>query len=96
MGFQPGISIAKRQDMSGYFCDPAACPENYSYVPEQEISPVFSPVIGLNYYFQKWFHLFFETRYIQGKYISEGWVIPLSELRFSFGLGWNINTVRKK
>ena len=60
-------------------------------------NPLMSTVIGFNFYFQKFFHLFMETRYIQGKHLSDA-TTPLSlcELRFSFGLGLNINVLKKK
>ena len=61
-----------------------------------QISPLVSSVLGFNYYFERWFHLFIEGRYINGKNISEAGVISLSELRFSFGLGFNLSVIKAK
>ena len=58
-------------------------------------NPLFSEVIGFNYYAPKWFHIFVEARYVSGRHMS-GYssTQSLNELRFSFGLGWNINVLR--
>jgi hypothetical protein len=61
------------------------------------INPLVSSALGFNFYFERWFHLFGEARYIYGNHLSDA-VDPmsLSELRFSFGLGFNLNLIRKK
>lgn len=61
-----------------------------------QINPLVSSVLGFNYYFERWFHLFIEGRYIYGKNISEAGVVSLSELRFSFGLGFNLSVIKAK
>lgn len=97
-GLQPGIAASKRNDYSLMICDPAACPDYYSNLPEQEFSPLISPLIGFNFYFERWFHLFMETRYVIGKHISTDGFPPhsLSEFRFSFGLGFNLSVFKPK
>lgn len=97
LGFQPGIALAERIDWSVYKWF-APVPNYYYLKPQPQINPLISPVLGFNLYFQKYFHLFMETRYVYGRHISKDGApaIPLSEFRFSFGLGFNINLLKKK
>ena len=61
------------------------------------ISPVFSAAAGVNYYIGSIFNFFVRVRYIQGQFFSNSMErIPLSEFRFSAGLGWNWNFFQKK
>jgi hypothetical protein len=59
------------------------------------INPVFSNVIGYNYYINNVFHFFVQTRLVLGKHLGYE-VKKLNELRFSAGLGFNINAKRTK
>lgn len=61
-----------------------------------EASPLISAVAGFNYYASKWFHLFIDARYVTGKHLSNQKMISLDELRLSFGLGFNLNILKKK
>ena len=97
---EPGISITKR---SAAFEEPKPC-VLYG-MSKTAANPLLSSAIGFNFYFQKLFHLFGEARYIIGKNISGDSEYPvgnssarlsLNELRFSFGLGFNINVLKKK
>lgn len=64
---------------------------------KQTINPLLSPVLGFNIYFEKLFHLFAETRYVIGNHLSEAHEpISLNELRFSFGLGFNLSVFSPK
>jgi hypothetical protein len=61
------------------------------------ISPLAMVGVGFNYYFQRFAHLFFETRYIYGRHLSEAPnPLSLQELRVTFGLGFNVFTIKKK
>lgn len=61
------------------------------------ISPLGSAGIGFNYYFQRFAHLFMETRYVHGQYLSDApSPVSLNELRFTFGLGFNVFVVKEK
>lgn len=68
------------------------------YTPDAtRVCPVISPHVGVNIYGEKYFHLFGEVRYIAGTYFPEhSAAVSLGEVRFSFGLGWNINTMKKR
>lgn len=60
-------------------------------------NPLFSPAVGFNFYFQRFFHLFAEAKYIQGNHLSNAATsLSLNELRFAFGLGLNLNLLKKK
>jgi hypothetical protein len=53
--------------------------------------------IGFNYYFQRFAHLFCEGRYFSGKHLSNApEPFSLNEIRFTFGLGFNCFTMKKK
>ena len=56
----------------------------------KSFNPLISPIAGFNYYAQKWFHLFINLRYSQGKLLSDDAILPLNEWNVSFGLGFNI------
>ncbi|MBI3500718.1 MAG: hypothetical protein HY063_02900 [Bacteroidetes bacterium] len=90
--FEPGVSIARiNYTYSWGF-------EQYEWRQSNiHVNPLISSAIGFNFYFQKFFHLFMEGRYVYGKDLSNVTIpLSLSELRFSFGLGWNLNLIKKK
>ncbi|MDQ3192860.1 MAG: hypothetical protein M3Q58_14800 [Bacteroidota bacterium] len=61
------------------------------------INPLLSVSLGFNYFASKYFHLFINTQYINGKYLSNApYPISLDELRISFGLGFNLNVKKTK
>lgn len=80
IGLQTGLAISQLGSL-------------YQDSPKTELAynPLVSPIVGFNYYAQKWFHLFINARYTIGKHISSDALMPLNELSFSFGLGFNIN-----
>ena len=97
IGFQPGIAIASRSDVTHVMSD-MPLPDYYAIAPKPQLCPLISPVLGFNFYFQRVFHLFMEARYIAGKYLPDDGdpVYSLSELRFSFGLGFNLSVFKQK
>ncbi|OFY86884.1 MAG: hypothetical protein A3F72_00555 [Bacteroidetes bacterium RIFCSPLOWO2_12_FULL_35_15] len=55
------------------------------------ISPLATAGLGFNYYFQRFAHLFLETRYVYGQHLSDApQPISLEEFRITFGLGFNL------
>jgi hypothetical protein len=84
MGLQPGVCIAQLK---------AESPK----VTEAHVgtSPVFSSILGYNYFVGKYFNFFIQARYIAGSH-NYDLHKSLSEIRFSAGLGFNINTIKKK
>ncbi len=90
IALQPGVAISKVQ----YPNDPEL--QTDTLESRAAVSPLFSSSVGFNLYFPKIFHLFGEVQYIIGKHQSDAPApYSLNELRFSFGLGWNL-FVKKK
>lgn len=83
LGLQPGISITKLIVLT-----------DNSTRPKTGVNPVVAVVIGYNYYVHKYFHFFVQTRFIAGQHLYNVRK-DLSEFRFSAGLGFNINAVKK-
>ncbi len=81
IGIQPGISITKLN--------------NFRLPIERSlgINPIFSSVIGYQYYVNNFFHFFIQTRLIIGNHNYDIHA-KLNELRFSAGLGFNIHTIK--
>jgi hypothetical protein len=80
IGLQTGLAISQIGSL-------------YQDSPKADIgyNPLVSPIAGFNFYAQKWFHLFVNARYNFGKHLASDAIIPLNELSFSFGLGFNVN-----
>jgi hypothetical protein len=55
------------------------------------LNPLFSSVVGYNFYVNSVFHFFVQTRLILGEHLTND-VKSLNEMRFSAGLGFNLNT----
>lgn len=98
ISFSPGVSITRSNAYEvGLNSSNLNVNVSANTRSAMSVNPLLSSGIGFNYFFQKWFHLFAETRYIHGKHLSDApSPIFLSELRFSFGLGFNINLLKKK
>jgi hypothetical protein len=95
VGFQPGIAYSQVKNESKI---PFSDQTPYGRI---EYSPSLNPVLGLsvgfNYYFFRYFHLFVEARYVHGTHLYNApGAFPLDELKCQFGLGWNLNLIRKK
>ena len=93
--FQPGIAYT-----SSY----KGIPSNLASTDEQPkkyysgtLSPLATAGLGFNYYFQRFAHLFVETRYVYGRHLSQApSPISLQELRVTFGLGFNLFIIKDK
>jgi hypothetical protein len=95
MAFQPGISYSQLTRENKL--------PNYDNTPDGTISysanlvPVASLSLGVNYYFPRYFHMFVEVRYVHGTLLFNApGAFPLDEIKCQFGLGWNLNMIRKK
>jgi hypothetical protein len=88
IGIQPGIAHVGLKSYY-YF---SRYPVSGNYVT---IRPLASLSAGYNYFVSPFFHFFIQSRFVSGRhrYIIE---VPLTELRFSGGLGFNLNTMRQK
>jgi len=84
IGIQPGLSFTKLN-----------ASENNLINTTKGTNPLFSSIIGYNFYLNKVFHFFIQSRFVVGQHsydISKN----LTELRFSAGLGFNINAIKSK
>jgi hypothetical protein len=83
IGLQPGISITRLNET------PTLTETHIG------INPLFSTVAGYNFYVNRFFHFFIQTRLIAGEHNFDKHE-NLSEIRFSAGLGFNPNTMKGK
>lgn len=83
VGFQPGIAYAQSSEYGTL--DAATGTVNY----KKTVNPVGSFTGGLDFFAERLFFMFVETRYIFGKHTSDSYPIFLDEWRFSFGLGFH-------
>lgn len=83
IGFQPGVSfVTYYPDLNGQI--------QYFGLVKNEIVPVVSVSIGANYYVSRYFNFFGSIRYVRANGVqTESYFTDLSEIRFSFGLGFN-------
>ena len=69
----------------------------YPYpIDRRSIDPVVSLHVGFNYYATRYFHLFANLRYINGIRNAPDSFNDLNEIRFSFGLGFNLGVKKHK
>jgi hypothetical protein len=90
LGFQPGISYTQMLvgDPSGAY--PGVYPDVGT------ICPLTSFVAGFNFFAVKWFHFEANVRYTIGEHLTTADESNISELSFNFGLGLNLNVLKKK
>lgn len=58
--------------------------------------PNISATAGFNLYLGRFVHFMGNVRYVHGKHATFWGNRPLDEFRFSFGVGWNVNTIKPK
>ena len=83
LGFQPGISHTQ-------FLAPDGSLEAAT------ICPITSFVGGFNFFAEQWFHFELNIRYAIGEHLTTGDETNISEVSFNFGLGLNLNVLKKK
>lgn len=88
LGIQPGLAIT--QAIYNPCPEGAVCILPVIAQEQPSVNPLLSGVIGFNYYAQRIFHIFGEARYVHGNNLSPQGSMKLNEVRFSFGLGFNI------
>jgi len=84
IGLQPGFGII---ELEPYYY------RNLDVHPS--ICPLASLSTGYNYFVSRYFNFFIQGRFLTGRHLY-GRELPLTELRFSGGLGFNLNTMRQK
>ena len=84
--FQPGLGIVQSNEVN-----PCPCLMVDSLLTSSiSYDPLLSFGGGVNFYFQKIFHIFGEVRFTQGRHQGNFPARSITDLKFSFGLGWNI------
>lgn len=83
VGFQPGIAYSQSSEFG------ALNDETNEVEFKKTINPVGSVAGGIDFFSEKLFFLFVETRYIYGKHKADSYPVFLDEFRISFGLGFH-------
>ncbi len=83
VGIQPGIAYSQVNSL-------------YEPPPQGSISPLASVITGFNFYGEKWFHILVNVRYCVGRHTDDEGLFDLNELSFSFGLGFNLDVIKRK
>ncbi|MEX1192307.1 MAG: hypothetical protein WED10_14975 [Brumimicrobium sp.] len=81
IGVQPGVSFARIRTREG---------EEQGSIG---ISPLFSTVVGYNFFVHRFFHFFVQSRLVMGQHLYNE-AVSLNEIRVSAGLGINLNTFK--
>jgi hypothetical protein len=82
VGIQPGFSIMKLN------------PPIFAWQsPKVGVNPVFSAIVGYNFYINKVFHFFLQSRIVAGENHTYQYK-NITEFRFSAGLGFNLNALK--
>jgi len=89
IGLQPGISYTQM-----FYNSIEVSPNPVLDVAT--ICPLFSTVVGFNFFGEKWFHIQINVRYTVGEHLTAADETNISELSFNFGLGFNLNVLGKK
>ncbi len=85
LGIQPGFS----------FTDVIPPYDNFAKTTKMAVNPMFSAITGINYFVGNFFHFFVQSRLVLGNH-STDFILNLADLRFSAGLGFNINNLKTK
>lgn len=88
LGMEVGINYAQATNPAFGQPIPSFAPVT---PPSKTFTPLFSPIIGFNYFGNNWFHIAVCARYIGGNFADNYNAVSLSEFRFTFGLGFNFN-----
>jgi hypothetical protein len=84
IGFYPGFGVSRLSSAN----------INLPVERNEEISPLLGFGAGYNFYFYKFFHFFAHNRIVLGSNLQDE-PVSLNETRFSVGLGFNLNLIRK-
>lgn len=95
VGIQPGISLSQLAKPVFLNTFTEQQPPYSASVYKPNFSPLFSASAGFNYYAYKFFNLFIHVKYVTGRHLSGVRPESLSEIKLTFGLGWNIWVNRK-
>lgn len=93
IGLHPGVSLIQaRNPNQGTAEVPVAYAESV-----MKVSPAISVATGFNFYVWRYIHFMANLKYVHAKHATEwGTNYALDEFRISFGLGWNVNMLKRK
>ena len=93
IGLHPGVSLVQARNPNlGTAEVPVAYEESL-----MKISPAISVATGFNFYVWRYIHFMANVKYVHAKHSTEwGTNYALDEFRISFGLGWNVNMIKRK
>ncbi len=92
IGLHPGVSLVQARNPA------LSTPEIDVAFSESvmKVSPAVSVSTGFNFYVWGYIHFMANLKYVHAKHSTEwGTNYALDESRISFGLGWNVNMIRK-
>ncbi|MCF8256846.1 MAG: hypothetical protein K9J06_04805 [Flavobacteriales bacterium] len=92
IGIQPGASYVQAEKNMPWGDEGA----EIAVSSTGTVVPNISLTTGLNFYVSRFVHFMTNVRYVHGKHATPWGNRPLDEFRFSFGLGWNVNTMKQK
>lgn len=81
IGIQPGVSFARIKTQEGEIRGNLG------------VNPLFSSVVGYNFFVSRFFHFFVQSRIVLGQHLYNK-PVSLNELRVSAGLGLNLNAFK--
>ncbi len=91
IGLQPGASYVQVR----YTGDPSDLDVLLPSRSRATLLPNISASAGFNFYIWKYMHFQVMARYVHGNHAAPWGNYPLDEFRFSLGLGWNVNTIKR-
>jgi outer membrane protein W len=93
IGLHPGVSVIQMRNPN------LGTPEIDVAVAESnlKVSPAVSVSTGFNFYVWRYIHFMANLKYVHAIHATEwGTNYGLDEIRISFGLGWNVNLLKRK
>lgn len=93
VGLHPGVSVVQMRNPN------LGTPEIDIAVAESnmKVAPAISVSTGLNFYVWRYIHFMANLKYVHARHATEwGTNYALDEFRISFGLGWNVNILKRK
>jgi hypothetical protein len=93
IGLHPGISVVQMRNPN------LGTPEIDIAVAESnmKVAPAISVSTGFNFYVWRYIHFMANLKYVHTRHATEwGASYALDEFRISFGLGWNVNILKRK
>lgn len=93
---QPGLSYTSSYKMDDVVFEGDFAEGRKTFYPGT-ITPLATAGVGFNYYFQRFAHVFVDTRYVYGRHLTSAPApISLEELRITFGLGFNLFIMKER